>query len=121
MWTGARQMIKRSKYGNKKTYINGITFDSKKEAERYVYLKSLEASGGIRDVELQPKFLLQEKYKSEGKWIQPITYFADFRYILNDREIVEDVKSEATAKSEVYRLKKKMLLFKYPNLNFREV
>lgn len=43
----------RSKYGNKKTYVDGIKFDSLKEARYYIYLRSLAESGKIKGLRLQ--------------------------------------------------------------------
>ena len=40
------------KYGNKKIEIDGVKFDSKKEAKRYGYLQLLEVLGEIKDLEL---------------------------------------------------------------------
>ena len=50
---------KKSKYKAVKTEINGIKFDSKKEARRYKELKILEKADEIKSLELQPRFLLQ--------------------------------------------------------------
>lgn len=95
-------MLKKSKYNNKKTIINGITFDSKKEADRYVLLKQREAIGEILDLTLQTPF----PYTLEGK--KMFTYKCDFMYY--DRRtgnvIVEDVKGFLTP---VYKLKKKII------------
>lgn len=41
---------KKSKYHAKKVEVNGITFDSKKEAKRYEELKLLERCGAIKDL-----------------------------------------------------------------------
>lgn len=109
------------KYLSKKTTIDGITFDSKKEGLHYVELKKLEKQGKISNLELQPSFLLQEGFKRDGKKYRPITYIADFRYIENGKVIVEDVKSSFTAKDKVYKIKKKLLLYKYGDFEFREI
>ena len=53
------------KYNNSKTIIDGITFDSKKEAKRYTVLKSLEADGYIKDLKLQVPFELLPKGNGE--------------------------------------------------------
>ncbi|MCC0650730.1 DUF1064 domain-containing protein, partial [Clostridioides sp. ZZV15-6598] len=55
-----------SKYNNKKTMIDGIKFDSKDEAEYYLYLKDKKAKGEIKDFGLQQKFELQPKFKKFG-------------------------------------------------------
>lgn len=96
---------RRAKYGNTKTVVDGISFDSKAEARRYGELKLLERAGEIRDLELQPKFDLFGI--GAGKIC---TYKADFKY--NDLTtfclVVEDVKSPSTAKEKAYRLKAKL-------------
>lgn len=107
-----------NKYSAIKTESDGITFDSRKEARRYNELKLLQRAGQIKDLQLQPVFLLQEGYKRAGKSIQAITYIGDFSYIENGRQVVEDAKG---MKTEVYRIKKKLLLKRYPELDFREV
>lgn len=94
--------IARSKYGNVKTVVDGIQFDSKKEATRYCQLKLLQKAGKISDLRLQPKFDLVVC----GTKI--CRYIADFEYIENGLVIVEDVKSTAT-KTQVYRLKNKLM------------
>lgn len=110
-----------SKFGNTKVEYDGHKFDSKKECEYYKQLKVFEKAGQISNLELQPVFLLQEKYRDvQGKAVREITYIADFRYIetCSGKSITIDVKG---LKTEVYKLKKKLLLFKYKDLNFKEV
>ena len=111
---------KKSKYKAVKTEINGIKFDSKKEARRYKELKILEKADEIKSLELQPRFLLQEKFKYNGKTIRKIEYIADFRYIdEKGNTVVEDVKG---MKTEVYKIKKKIFLKIYgENLIFKEI
>lgn len=102
----------RSKYKAKKTLVDGIVFDSKKEAARYQELKLLEKAGVIKDLSLQPNFLLQDKFKYQGKTHRKIEYIADFQYyIIKDKKwVIEDVKG---FKTDVYKLKKKLFLKKY--------
>lgn len=111
-----RDMQKRrckSKYNARKTIVDGITFDSKKEARRYEELKLQEKVGDISHLQLQPKFRLLDGFKYNGETIRPINYFADFNYIdAEGNEVVEDVKSKAT-KTPVYSIKKKLFLNKY--------
>lgn len=106
------------KYLSKKTIIDGITFDSKKEGLHYLELKRRQELGEISDLELQPSFLLQEKFKRDGKTYRPITYIADFRYVEEGKVIVEDVKGFKTPE---YKIKKKLLLYKYEGFEFREI
>jgi len=76
-------------------------------------------AGEIATIELQPKFILQEGFRSNGKKYQPITYIADFQLGYSDGSIeIIDTKGYRTKE---YQLKKKLLLFKYPNINFKEV
>lgn len=100
-----------SKYGNRKTVVNGIAFDSKMEAEYYQYLKMWEGIT-IFDLQLQPKFLVLSGYTdSEGKKQRPIYYQADF-LVQYESGVVEviDVKGVET---EAFKLKKKMFESRY--------
>lgn len=104
--------MRRNKFNAIKTIVDGIRFDSRKEAKRYQDLKLLEKAGEIEHLELQPRFLLQDKFKLEGVTHRKIEYVADFKYwvIKEKRWIVEDVKG---VKTQVYKLKKKIFLNKY--------
>lgn len=114
-------MRRYSKYNAKKTVVDGIKFDSKREAERYCELKLLEKAKEIRNLELQPRFLLQDKFEDkQGNTHRKIEYVADFMYIDKDnKKIVEDVKGVMT---DVYKLKKKLFLNLYDKeFDFREI
>jgi len=95
--------MKRNKYNARKTVVDGVTFDSAKESRRYSELKLLEKAGVIHSLTLQPRFDLIVNGTKCG------FYKADFKYVENSREVVEDVKSPMTAKLPVYRLKKKLV------------
>ena len=102
----------RSKYGAIKTTVDGIVFDSKKEAVRYCELKRLMGMGKIRKLELQPKFDLVVN------GVKVCYYRADFSYDELDEEhvkkggskywnpVIEDVKG---MKTSIYRLKAKLM------------
>lgn len=108
-------MPKRSKYGNRKVQIDGYTFDSNKEGNRYMELKYLFAAGKITDLQLQKPFVLQEAFRDrDGKWQRDIRYICDFYYFDKEKDewVIEDVKSSATADNAVYKLKKKMMAYK---------
>ena len=109
-----------NKYKSKITEIDGIKFHSKKEALRYRELTKLKKAGMIKNLILQPVFILQEKFKYENKTVRAIKYIADFQWTnrYTGATIVEDVKGY---KTEIYKLKKKLFLHKYPNINFVEV
>lgn len=99
-----------SKFRNIKTTVDGIKFDSKKEANRYTQLRFLESAGEITNLELQPKFVLI------GASGEPLTYdngrkmvyIADFKYTewSTGQEVIEDVKGHKTA---VYKIKKSIM------------
>ena len=98
--------MKHAKYNNKKTEVDGILFDSKKEAMRYKHLKAFETSGLIQDLQLQVPYILIDKSK-HGR---DVKYIADFVYTEDGQTVVEDVKG---VKTDVYRLKKRMLAERY--------
>lgn len=111
---------KENKYKNVKVEIDGIKFDSKFEAEFYFSeLQWLYAAGEITKIERQKKYLLQPAFKYQDKTIRAINYVADFVVTYKDGSVeVIDTKGVPTPE---YLLKKKLLLYKYPDLNFREV
>ena len=136
---GGKIAAQASKYHNRKIEINGIRFDSRKEAQRYVQLMNAMRLGAIKDLRLQVDFTIQEAYTDcQGKRIRAIRYRADFAYNLtgefptgisaDDRDlwrryyiagvdtIVEDVKG---VKTQVYKLKEKLIAQK--GIAIREV
>ena len=100
------------KYGNRKTVVDGITFDSRKEATRFAELKLLQRAGEIFDLQRQVPFTLIPKQTRDGKVIErPCVYKADFVYKDKDgTEVVEDVKGVCTKE---YRIKKKLMLWQF--------
>ena len=126
----------RSKYKAVKTTIDGITFDSKKEAKRYTELKLLEKAGHITHLELQPEYQItingakictykadfryftvraesnERSYNSKGEWQTPT--------MTGDKEgmVLEDVKG---FKTPIYRLKKRLVEASYPGTLIKEV
>ena len=109
------------KYHNKIVEIDNIKFASKKEAKRYGELKLLEKADIIKNLELQKKFELQPCYtNNNNENIRAINYIADFFYYDNEKGlfIVEDTKGYRT---DVYKIKKKLFEYKYPNLTIKEL
>lgn len=111
--------VKTGKYRNTRTKVDGITFDSQKEARRFIDLRSLLKSGRIRNLKLQPQFTLQESYITpEGERVRSLKYVADFSYerptepdqngCIHWVKVVEDVKSQATRTAQ-YKIKKKLM------------
>ena len=101
---------KQNKYHNKKVIYDGIKFDSTKEKNRYIGLKQLEKLGVIQNLQRQVKYELQPSFKLNKKTIRSITYVADFVYIQDGVEVIEDVKGMRTKE---YLLKKKLFEYKY--------
>lgn len=97
------------KYHNKKTEVDGILFDSKKEASRYIVLKMMEETGEIRDLRRQVKYELIPKQRLDGRMHRAVNYIADFVYIKDGKIVVEDVKGYRT---ETYKLKRRLMLWK---------
>lgn len=98
--------IAHSKYHAKRTTVGDKTFDSRKEADRYVELTLMEKAKAIQDLKTQVKFPLIMK----SKYGREIVYIADFVYYENGKMIVEDTKGYRT---DVYKLKKRLLAEKY--------
>lgn len=126
-----------NKYHSRKAIVDGITFDSGREAERYSQLKLLEKANKITDLALQVKFeLMPAQYEEtcgefytkgpkkgqpkRGKCIEKaVTYIADFVYCENGRMIVEDAKG---CRTKDYIIKRKLFRWRYgENYEFREV
>lgn len=99
-----------NKYHNKKTTIDGILFDSKKEGNYYTKLKLMQNAGLIWNLELQKKYILQASFTFNGKKIREISYYADFVYEDKNGLHVVDTKGYRT---DTYKLKKKLFIKKY--------
>jgi hypothetical protein len=97
-------MTTRTKYNNRKTNVDGIVFDSKKEAQRYGELKMREMVGDIIDLKLQVPF----GFTLPGDSKPVFKYIADFVYLdrTNGQFKIEDVKG---FKTPLYKLKKKLI------------
>lgn len=104
--------MQKSKYGNKKIVVGDMTFDSRKEYDRYQQLLLLQKVGTISQLKHQVRFELVQgvKFAHEQRKKPAICYWADFTYIKDGVLIVEDVKSEITRKDGVYRLKKHLMM-----------
>lgn len=115
-----------AKYKSKKTEVDGIIFDSKKEAKRYRELLLMERVGEIQDLRLQYKFvLIPAQYEDVARYSEKTgkrlkdkrvcvekecAYIADFVYLQNGRLVVEDTKGFRTAD---YIIKRKLMLREY--------
>lgn len=128
-WFNKKQN-KQSKWHNTPCEYNGIKFDSHKERDRYIFLKSLEDKGVISDLKCQVRYTVipavygerEVEYYTEKLHVkktkiekytrqQAAYYYADFVYTFNDETIIEDVKGNPnTTLTGEYQLKKKMML-----------
>lgn len=93
------------KYNNEPTIIDGIRFDSKREAARYCDLNLQQRAGLISDLKLQVKYeLLPKQYDKDANCVcRAITYKCDFQYVENDELICEDVKGYANDRWTIKR------------------
>lgn len=105
----------RSKYGSKKATVNGMTFDSQKEAARYTELCLLQRAGKITSLETQVKYELIPSQKIDGKVVERgVSYIADFVYFQDGKKVVEDVKGYRDPSSAGYAkfvIKRKLMLY----------
>lgn len=106
-----------SKYGNRKTVVDGIKFDSKGEASRWCVLRVLERAGQISDLQRQVSFELAPPVRLGGRGRPALKYIADFVYQQDDQQVVEDVKGVRTP---VYNLKRHLMKSVH-NIEIREV
>ena len=118
-----------NKYHANKTVVDGIAFDSKKEAQRYQELKLLVKAGEISDLRMQVEYVLipeqREPYTigkrggiTKGKVIErKCSYVADFVYKENGETVVEDVKG---MRLQDYKIKRKLMLY-LNGIRIREV
>lgn len=103
-----------SKYNSRKTTVDGITFDSKKEARRYLVLKQMEQDGEIKNLRLQvpveliPSFEIVIDGKKRKR--RAMRYICDFVYEVSGKTVYEDVKGR---KTDVYAIKKKLFEYKF--------
>lgn len=110
---------KQPKYKNKKVTVDGIDFDSIKEANRYAELRLLQKAGIIKDLELQKKYILIPTQKIANKVVErECSYIADFVYqdVKTGITIVEDVKGYRDPSSAAYAkfvIKRKLMLKEY--------
>lgn len=109
-----------SKFYSRKVVVDGITFDSKKEARRFKQLKALEEAGKICNLNRQVKFTLIPTQREpdiigprggvkKGKLLErELAYYADFCYLHDGKWVVEDVKGLRT---KDYIIKRKLVLY----------
>ena len=102
--------VKQNKYGNEKTVVDGITFDSRKEASRYQELKMLEKAGEIVGLNRQLRIELIPK----TRLYRACYYVADFVYFdkKEKKTVYEDVKG-GKYRTKEYLIKRKLLYWRH--------
>jgi hypothetical protein len=108
-----------NKYRNKKVILDGIEFDSRKEAQRWFELRMLERAKEIANLQRQVKYVLIPSQKIDGKTVErECAYIADFVYTEKDGQVVvEDTKGFRT---DAYIIKRKLMLERY-GIRIREI
>ena len=115
-----------NKYHNKKITLDGIVFDSRKEAKRYRELLLLQKAMLISDLQRQVEYeLIPNQYevipkysektgrrlKDEKKLVErKVCYVADFVYTKDGKTVVEDTKSPVT-RTKDYIIKRKLMRY----------
>ena len=99
-------MKTKNKYGNRKTTVYGITFDSKRESQRYLVLRDMQKRGEISDLRLQIPYEIIPSVTICGKKQRAIKYIADFVYTKNGECVVEDSKGYRTRE---YGIKRRLM------------
>lgn len=85
-----------TKYHNIPTAIDGIRFDSRKEANRFYQLRLLERAGEISNLRRQVEYELIPAQKTPaGRAVRPVKYVADFVYDDHGKMVVGDVTCHA--------------------------
>lgn len=98
--------FQKGKYGAKRVVVDGIAFQSKREASRYRQLLLLVRAGEIDDLRLQVPFAITVVNLETGEIRVVSKYLADFVYRRQGVQVIEDVKG---MKTETYKLKKKLV------------
>lgn len=109
---------KQTKYGNKPTWVNDHLFSSKKEAQYYIDLLLQERCGLVKDIQLQPVYMLQEAFKKNGKSYRAITYIADFEFdqkAVRGSHWVTRIVDTKGVKTEAFKIKVKLFELRYPD------
>lgn len=122
-----------SKYRNRSTEFQGMTFDSRRERDRYIFLSAAQRDGRISDLKCQVTFhllpaqyetvevQLKTKVKTERRCVErAVDYIADFTYMKDGQLVVEDTKVNKKILPTEYVLKRKMMLY-FHGIKVKEV
>lgn len=122
-----------NKYGASKVVYKNITFDSRYERDRYIYLSHLQKQGKISGLRLQQGFkiikkvikLVPRQLKTKVRYDERVVeqearYHCDFLYKEDEKIIVEEFKSKMTAELPDYILRRKLMVNKIYDHNERQ-
>lgn len=122
-----------NKYGASKVVFKGITFDSRYERDRFIYLSHLQKQGKISNLRLQQGFkiikkvikLIPKQLKTKVRYDEKVVekearYHCDFLYKEDGKIIVEEFKSKMTAELPDYILRRKLMVNKIYDHNERQ-
>ncbi|MCB0142291.1 MAG: DUF1064 domain-containing protein [Caldilineaceae bacterium] len=119
-----RRKPKKHKHNAQRSEVDGVKYDSGGERQRHQVLMQWEMAGVICNLELKPRYVVQEKFRYRGQSFPAMTYTPDFRYVMTDtgQEVVEDWKKLDRKTGKPYITKDfsariKMFLYRYPNVN----
>jgi hypothetical protein len=114
-----------NKFNARGEVVDGYKFQSGAEARRYCELKILARDGCLRDLIVHPVYEIIPAFVHQGEKERASKYTPDFEYLLLVdglwQKVIEDVKGGQATKTEAYGLRRKLLLFRYPDIWFREV
>lgn len=114
---------KKTKYRNRKVYVDDMVFDSQHEYERWLVLLQMQEEGKIWGLQRQVPFPLLPSQRINGKVVErPVKYVADFTYTTKAEDgtdwfVVEDAKGMRTPE---YIIKRKLLLW-FHGIRIQEV
>lgn len=118
---------RRNKFNAKRVTVDGIEFDSTKEANRWMHLRALEKAGQISHLERQPRFKLycgNEPIKIRSKGYPNGRHASvkfDFAYFDGQARVIEDVKGGKVTATEAYKIRKAIVEAMHPMVKIVEV
>ena len=110
-----------NKYSARPTTVDGIRFASKRESRRYRELCLLQAAGQIRHLRCHPRYEIIPAFERNGVKHRAAHYTADFEYrdLATGEFVAEDVKGGSATKTEAFRLRAKLFVWRHPDYVLR--
>ena len=115
----AMDVKRKSKFNAQPVTVDNVVFASKAESRRHLQLQLLENAGMISELELQPKFVLQESFRdAQGRQHRAITFTADYSYLQDRQRVVEDVKGGKATQTQQFAIRWKWVIKLNPFIRF---